>query len=308
MNRRLLGAILAGIVALTWAVPVLAAGEVLPHTGRVLMAFGGDLVVPAGEQADAVIVVSGHALVLGRVNTIVVIDGTATVTGTTIESLVVVRGSGTVTGTHVLGDIRTFDAQVAQEGVTLDGSVRGLESDFVALGWAFGIGALLIWIGIGLATLATGLLVAGLAGRQLRATAAIIRREPLRAVGGGLLGLFVPPILAVLLIATIVGIPLAISVLLFIWPAMAFVGYIVAAVWLGSWVLEITRGPAVEPERPYLATIIGLVLMFILAIVPLLTGVISFLGFGAVVVAAWRTVRGVSTPSLYRPTAAPMAG
>lgn len=305
--KRLLGAVLAGVVALTWAVPVLAAGEVLAHPGRVLVAVGGDLVVPAGEQADAVVVVNGHASVLGRVNTIVVVDGSATVTGTTIESLVVIRGSATVTGTHVTGDIRTFDAQVAQEGVTVDGSVRGLETDFVALGWAFGIGALLIWIGIGLATLAAGLLVAGLAGRQLRSTAAIIRREPLRAVGGGLLGLFVPPILAVLLIATIVGIPLAVSVLLFVWPTMAFVGYIVAAAWLGEWALEVTRGRTVERERPYLATVIGLVLLFIAAIVPLLTAVISFLGFGAMVVAGWRTVRGVSTSTLFRPTTAPMA-
>lgn len=49
------------------------------------------------------------------------------------------------------------------------------------------------------------------------------------------------------------------------------------------------------------------VLLFIAAIVPLLTAVISFLGFGAVVVAGWRTVRGVSTSTLFRPTTAPVA-
>ncbi|HEX2754953.1 MAG TPA: hypothetical protein VHM48_05790 [Candidatus Limnocylindrales bacterium] len=52
--KRLLGAVLAGFVALTWAVPVLAAGEVLAHAGRVLVAVGGDLVVPAGEQVRGV--------------------------------------------------------------------------------------------------------------------------------------------------------------------------------------------------------------------------------------------------------------
>jgi hypothetical protein len=306
--RKLLTVIAAVFVLSAWVAPVLAAGDDLPHSGRVLMAFGGDLVVPAGERADAVIVVTGHAEILGRVNAVVVVDGTATVTGTTIESLVVVRGSAIVTNTHVLTDIRTFDAQVVQTAVTLDGNVRGLETDLVALGWALGFGALLIWIGIGLATLAAGLLVAGLAGRQLRSTAAIIRREPLRALGGGFLGLIVPPILAALLVVTVVGIPLAVSVLLFVWPAMAFVGYIVAAAWIGEWALELTRGRQVERERPYLATVIGLVLLFVAGVVPLLTAILSFLGFGAVVVAGWRTVRGVSTPTIFQPTAAPLAG
>ena len=123
-----------------------------------------------------------------------------------------------------------------------------------------------------------------------------------------MLGLVVPPILAVALAATIVGIPLAVSVLLFVWPTMAFIGYVVAAAWLGSWVLEVTRGAADEAERPYLATVVGLVVLFVAAIVPLLSAIHSFLGFGAVVVAAWRTIRGVSSPQVFRTTPAPMAG
>src|SRR5512141_1126090 len=112
--KRLLSALAAVMVLAIWVAPVLAASDELPHSGRVLMAFGGGLVVPAGERADVVFVVNGHAEVLGRVNSVVVVDGTATVTGTTIESLVIVRGSATVTGTHVLTDIRTFDAHVVQ--------------------------------------------------------------------------------------------------------------------------------------------------------------------------------------------------
>jgi hypothetical protein len=299
-----LGAMAAGLVL---AGPVLAERPTLPHTGRVLMAVG-DLYVPAGDQADAVVVFNGHAEIQGRVDTIVVFDGTATVSGTTIDSLVVIRGSAIVTDSHVLGNIRTFDAQVAQTNMTLDGTARGFEADLIALGWAIGIGALLIWIGIGIATLAAGLLVAGLAGRQLRETAAIVRREPLRAVGGGLIGLIVPPILTVLLMVTVVGIPLGVGVLLFAWPLMAFVGYIVAAAWLGGWALDALRGPRPEADRPYLATVVGLVILFLAGIVPLLSGILSFLGFGAVVVAAWRTVRGVSTPTLFHPTPSPVAG
>ena len=307
MNR-LLALVAAFVLALGLALPALAADGAATPAGRVLIATGGDLTVPAGEVADTVIVVNGHAEILGRVDAVVVLDGTAAVRSTTIESLLVIRGSATVTDSHVLGDIRTFDAQVSQVGVTLDGSVRGLETDLIALGWVFGIGALLIWLGIGLSTLVSGLLLAALAGRQIRATAAIIRHEPLRSAGAGLLGLILPPLLALGLAATIIGIPMAVGMLLFVWPIVAFAGYIVAAVWVGEWVLERFRGRTEQPERPYLATVVGMAVMFVAGIVPLLPAILSFLGFGAVVLAGWRTFRGGPEESaVLRVSAAPMA-
>jgi hypothetical protein len=297
------------LVAAATASPAAAGEPAAGQGGRILLASGGDLVVAAGERAEAVIVIQGHADIRGEVSTVVVIDGTATVTGTTIESLVVVRGSAVVTGTHVRGDIRTFDGQVTQSDVVLDGSVRGLEADFVALGWALGVGALLVWLGIGLATLVAGLAVATLAGRQLRTTAEIVRREPLRAVGGGLIGLIVPILLVAALFVTVIGIPMAVSILLLVWPASAFVGYLVAAAWLGGLVLDQFRGPRPEPERPYAAVVVGLLVLFVAGVVPLLGAILSFLGFGAVVVAAWRTARGVSVPLVPSPpTPAPVAG
>jgi len=306
--NRLLILVAAFVLALGSAVPALAADGDANPTGRVLIASGGDLTVPAGEVADTVIVVNGHAEVLGRVDAVVVLDGTAAIRSTTIESLLVIRGSATVTDSHVLGDIRTLDAQVTQAGVTLDGSLRGLETDLVAMGWVFGIGALLMWLGVGLSTLASGLLLAALAGRQIRATAAIIRREPLRSAGAGLLGLILPPFLAAVLAATIIGIPMALGVLLFVWPTLAFVGYIVAAVWVGEWVLETFRGRSEEPERPYRATLVGMVVMFVAGIVPFLPAILSFLGFGAVVLAGWRTIRrGPERSATLRVSAAPMA-
>ena len=309
--KRLIGVVLALVLGAGLASTALAASTTLPHSGRVLMAVGGDIVVPAGEQADAVIVINGNAQVLGRVSSVVVVDGSATISGTTIESLVLVRGSATVSKTHVLGDIRTFDGQVTQSEVALDGTVRGFEADIVAFGWVLGLGALLIWIGVGITTLAAGLLAAAIAARQLRSMATIIRREPLTALGGGLLGLFVPMLLVAALFVTVVGIPLAVSFLLFVWPTMAFIGYLVTALWLGAWTLERMRGAGVEAERPYLAMVVGLLILFVVGILPLVSAILSFLGFGAVVVAAWRTVRGVPTPSVFQPSSpspTPVAG
>ena len=69
------------------------------------------------------------------------------------------------------------------------------------------------------------------------------------------------------------------------------------------------RGTPVEAERPYFAAVIGLLITFVLGFVPLFTAVISFFGLGAVVLAAWRTLRGGGAPQLVlRPQTAAAAG
>lgn len=108
---------------------------------------------------------------------------------------------------------------------------------------------------------------------------------------------------------TIVGIPIGFSLLVCVWPTLAFIGYLVAAIWLGEWALGRMRGTAIETERPYFAAVIGLLITFVLGFVPLFTAVISFFGLGAVVLAAWRTLRGGGAPQpVFQPQAAVAAG
>ena len=52
--------------------------------------------------------------------------------------------------------------------------------------------------------------------------------------------------------------------------------------------------PGPQPERPYLAAVVGLVLLQVVAIVPLLTAVASIFGLGAVLLLAWRVFRSGS--------------
>src|SRR6476646_8846296 len=90
--RRILG--FAGGLLLAWMllVPaVIAADPNLPHTGRVLLSLGGDIVLPAGEQADVVVVVNGNAVIKGTVTTLVVVDGSAVLSGATAETIFAVR-------------------------------------------------------------------------------------------------------------------------------------------------------------------------------------------------------------------------
>ena len=118
--KRLAGLFGAILLVAAFAAPVaMAADEALPHTGRVLMAFGGDIAVPAGEQADVVFVANGDADIAGTVNTLTVIEGNATLHGATVETIVIVSGTLALEeGTTVLGNVRSIESTVTQaEGV-----------------------------------------------------------------------------------------------------------------------------------------------------------------------------------------------
>jgi len=274
-----------------------AADEGLPHTGHVILVTGGDVDVAADEQAGAVIVVGGDARIQGTISTLVVVDGTATVDGATLETIAVFNGTANLEpGTVVHDDVLQFSSRVVQaDGVEIGGSVKDMAGDVAAFGIFMGFAALAIWIGFGLATLLVGLLVAGLAARQVRSATTLIRREPGRTVLVGLLALIVPPIVGVLAIATIIGMPAGFGLLLLVWPTVAFIGYIVAAIWLGEWLLGRREG-AVPAQRPYAAATVGVLVAFVIGLIPLATAVLSILGLGAVVLAGWRTLTRGGSP------------
>jgi hypothetical protein len=177
----------------------------------------------------------------------------------------------------------------------------------VAFGIWMGAAAILLWIGVAIATLVFALLAAGLAARQIRSATTLISTEPGRTALVGLASIIVPPLLAVMAMVTIIGIPTGIGLLVVIWPAVAFIGYVVAAIWLGQWLLGRREG-AVPAERPYGAAIVGLLVAFVIGFIPVATAVLSIFGLGAVVLAAWRTLRGRgATPQpVLRPQPAPM--
>ena len=311
--KRLVALLAALVLVAGVGVPALAAdpGD-LEHSGRVLIALGGDVTVPAGEQADAVIIAQGTATIEGTVNAVVALDADVVTSGALIEELVIIRGTAELgAGTEVVNDVRTLDAEVQQAtGVLIGGNVSGLEADLVGLAWFLGAAAIVLWIGFGIATLLAALLLAGLAARQVRSAGALISREPGKTFLAGLLALILPPLVAVLLIITLVGIPAGIGLLIVIWPMVAFVGYLVAAIWVGEQILNRSRTEGAEVSRPYGAAIVGVIVVTVAGIIPLVTFVVSLFGMGAVLLAAWRTLRGrgVTIPVLTPPRPAPVAG
>lgn len=291
--RKLLALLAAVALSLGVSGLALAADQDQPDSGRVIFVTGGDVEIRTDERADAVVVISGNAEIAGTVNTLFVVDGTATVTGATLETVGVINGTVDLAeGSSVTGDVLQLNSTVERaDGVEIGGTVKDIAGDVAGFAIFIGFAALAIWIGFGIATILVGLLVAGLAARQARSATTLISREPGTTFLVGLLAIVVTPIVAGLAMATIIGMPAGFGLLLVIWPAAAFIGYIVAAIWLGEWLLG-RRDGTVRAERPYAAATIGLLAAFVLGLIPIVTAVLSIFGLGAVVLAAWRTLRG----------------
>jgi hypothetical protein len=290
---------------------VFAADPTMTDTGRVLVSTGGDITVPAGEQADVVVVTNGTATIAGEVKTLVVVEGAANLNGARVESIFAVRSPINVgTGTVVLGDITQLDSPVTQaSGAQVQGTVRDFGVDLAGIGLVLAPAMFLLFIGFALATIAAGLVLAALGARQTRAAEALITNQPGHTLLWGLAGVFVPLLVVVMLLISVVGAPIGLGILFVVWPLTAFLGYLVAGTWIGDWILHRTS-PEVVRERPYLAAVIGLVILQLLTIVPFVTAIASLFGFGAVLLLAWRTFnqRSVgSAPVSHPATPAPLA-
>ena len=302
--RRFVAIAAAMLIVMLFVVPVALAADAMPHSGRVLISTQGDITIPAGEQADFVMVVNGTATIAGEVNTIFVVNGSANLTGAKTETVVAINSPVNLAeGTVVLGDVMTVDSVVQQ--------ATDMQASLIALGVVLAPALILLWIGFGLAVIAAGLLLAGVAGRQVRAAESLISHEPVLTFATGIVGMVLIPLAAFLLIATLIGAGLGVGILIALWPLVAFVGYLVAGIWIGDWVLQ-QRRPAVSRERPYLAAVIGLLILQALSLVPVLgivSALVSLFGFGAVVLLAWRTLRagGGTQVAVTGATPAPMA-
>ena len=160
----------------------------------------------------------------------------------------------------------------------MTGAVRGFGLDMF-LGWRNLGPFALIYVAFAVSALMAGVVLAGLAGRQVRAAGALIVTEPVMVLGAAVVGLAALLTVGILAIVTIVGIPFAIGLLGVVLPGLFVIGYIVSGIWLGELILA-QSSPAARatvPRRDHrpddrrarqLAPPIG--------------GLISFVGFGAV--------------------------
>lgn len=302
--------VLIAVMALGAATPAAAQDGTTTTSigdGRIRVAIDGDLTLPAGDVADVVVVIDGNARIEGTAKAVAVIDGALTLTsGSVVDRIAIVRGTADIgAGATVTNDVLELDSVVTIDpAATVTGEVRSLAVDLAGVGVALGILGLIAWGAFALLTWVAGLALAAFGSRQVRSAEWLISREPLKAFLAGLGMVVVPPIVAVLLMATVVLLPVGLALLLIVWPVLAFLGWLVGATWIGDWILR-TAGRARPERRPYLAVTIGLVVATLASLIPLVGAVISLFGTGAVALAGWRMLRTPETPPPAPPFAPP---
>jgi cytoskeletal protein CcmA (bactofilin family) len=249
----------------------------------------GPVTVDRGDTADDVVVVDGPVSVAGRVRgDLVVVSGSLRISGTVDGDVVTFADRAVLApGARIGGDLKYGDERPrVPDGATVEGSIDKMNIDEITDPVGF-IGAAALWIAVSVSALVLGLLLLWLAPRALDSAFAAASTRIGPAIGWGLLLFFGLPILAVIALVTLVGIPLGVALLLALLPLYA-IGYTTSAWLLGRRLV----GP---PRGRVLAFLAGLAVLRLLAIIPVVGGIVWFaatvVGLGALMVATWRARR-----------------
>jgi cytoskeletal protein CcmA (bactofilin family) len=275
-------AVLAGVLAVL-ALPAPAQAGV-PRDRIVL---SGAVDVRRGESVHDVVIVDGPVTVAGRVRSdLVALHGRVTVSGR-VHGDVVALSSNAVRlrrGARIGGDLVYRGRRpTVPAGVTVAGDVRKLNVGKAAAPFSLGVAAA-VWLAVSVSSLVLGLLLLWLAPRAANAALATARARVGPAIAWGFALLIGVPVVALVALVTLVGIPFGIGLLLALFPLYAL-GYTASAWLLG-------RSLVRPPRGRLLAFLAGWAILRILAIVPVLGGLIwlaaTVFGMGALAVAAWR--------------------
>jgi hypothetical protein len=291
LMNRLIGIASAIVLVLLLGVPAALAAGPGPRGEHVVIVSGADVTLAADQSVELLIVYNGTARVEGEASSIIVVNGTADLVGARAHSIIAIQGRVSVdAGTIVSGAIRTIESDVsgATAATVVDG-VRTFGPDLL-LGWRDVAGVLLlVSLAFAVSALVAGVILAGLAGRQVRAAGALITNEPVMVLVAGIAGVIGLVTAGIVAIVTVVGIPFGVGLLAVVMPVLFVIGYIVAGTWLGELVLR--QSSPVVRQRPYLAAVVGLTVVGLVSLVPPVGGLISFVGFGAVMLLSWRVIR-----------------
>jgi hypothetical protein len=281
--------VLLGLAAPAWA-----------QDGQADVAFvvlSGRADVPEGEEVGDLVVFHGSSAVNGTVNgSLVAFDAPVTISGEVDGDVVVFNGRVELRdGANVTGDVVSRSDPVVDSGATIGGETQRIQTNFNwdGFGW---VGRLAWWLAVSVSTLVVGLVLLWLVGRGAPRIVEAGRTGIGPSIGWGLLAFFGLPILAIIALVTIVGVPLGLGVLAALGLIYA-IGYSATAWIVGRRILR-------EPTAWILAFLAGWGILRVLALVPILGGLVGFaavvFGLGALAVVIWRA----RTPSRAAPAAA----
>lgn len=289
-------ALLVALMALTAAAP--AAGAQSDDEPDNIVVLTGRAEVRSGETVDNVFIADGPVVIEGTVRDVVVaLNGDVLVEGTAEEDVVAIDGRVTIAPSgSVEGDV------ISRNRPVTDGELGGEWREWDPTQWdptTAIAGRLVMWLAFSISSLVLGLLLLLIAPRAAEAVESAGRRRVGATILWGLLLLIGLPLVAVIALVTLVGIPLGLWLLLSLW-FIYWVGYTV-----GAWVLG---RRIVRTASPFLAFLAGWAILRVLALIPFVGGLAWLaavvVGLGAIVVAG-RERRAVVVREPAEPTGYP---
>jgi len=277
------GALAASGVLLAPAHAVAQPSGAVRHDQVVLT---GRLVVPSDETVDTAVILNGPAIIDGTVkDNVFVLHGRADISGDVGEDVTVLDGTATIrSGAHVGGDVVTSTQPVVEQGATIDGSLRRARTNVDLSDFGFAT-RFAWWVGYSVSTLVLGFILLWLFRSLDPAAVRVWATGAASAFGLGAAAFFLVPIVSVVLLFTVVGIPLGLFVLLGL-ALLYTLGYVVASIVVGRLILK-------PPRSRFLAFLVGWIILRALALIPVVGGLLwlvaSILGLGVLFVAARRS-------------------
>lgn len=292
---RLRGALrlLGLVVLLVFFLPAsVAAAQTNDDDDGFVLQVNRPVTVAADEVMSGVVVFSDDAIVDGRVADILwVVDGNATVKGQVGGDVLIVNGTLNLESGATVKNVTLVRSEMTRaDGATITGDLNE-RSEFVSFGWGASIFSFVFWIGTTIVILLAGLAFVALGGRHLTETALTMTAKPVESAVTALVTWIALPILGVLAMITLIGIPLGLVIFLVLMPLLLLMGYIVAGQRLGIWLADRAN---MQVNR-YLPVIVGLLALQIIGLMPvlggLLIGLAVFVGSGALVYHLYRDRR-----------------
>jgi hypothetical protein len=260
------------------------------------------VVVPPGETAGDVIVLDGTVRIAGHVTgDVVSVAGPVRVSGRVDGDLIAVSDRAFLgSAARVGGDLRYGDeSPVLARGARVDGKVSNEDWDDSLNGWGW-VSVLAWWVAVSVSTLIVGVLLVWLAPGALYAAERAVQERLGATVGWGVLIAIGVPVLAIVALVTLVGIPFGIALLLAAIPVL-LVAYATAAWIVGRRVLR-NRSASL-----WAALFAGWGILRLLALIPIAGELVGLaatvVGLGALAVALWRARRASALIEETRPPA-----
>jgi hypothetical protein len=188
---------------------------------------------------------------------------------------------GAVIKGKISQDIVSEGDFVRPDARRLGGGLVALGGAFLALG-AFVFGGILYFLFPALVTRFVGML----------------RHRPARSLGWGFVVLFLTPVVAALLMFTVIGIPVG-FVIFSLYPVLLFLGYVVAAFGFSDWLLN-RRNALLSVWRFLIQFALGLIVLTLIVLVPFIGWWLFFaaflVGIGAASLAVFSNWRSEPSP------------